>query len=101
MRQQIAAIEQAGRRWVIWGAGAKGVTFLNALGIEATRMPYIVDINPRKHARYVPGTAQEIVSPKRLVEYQPGYVFVMNPLYLDEVRTTVRQLGLDCETRSI
>jgi hypothetical protein len=81
---------------VVWGAGARGTSFVNMLD-AADHIRYLVDINPRKHGKYVPGTGQEIVAPERLREIRPDLVIVMNPVYLEEIRGSVRELGIDAE----
>lgn len=78
---------------VIWGTGSKGVTFLNVMHSEDV-IDYAVDINPRKQGRYVAGSGQKIVAPEFLSEYQPDVVIVMNPLYMDEICSTLDQLGV-------
>ncbi|UCC65345.1 MAG: methyltransferase domain-containing protein [Anaerolineae bacterium] len=81
------------QRVVIWGAGSKGVTFLN--GLETRDLIcYAVDINPRKQGMYLAGSGQQIVPPEFLPEYQPDVVIVMNPIYEDEIRQRIAQLGL-------
>ena len=49
-----------GRRVVLWGGGSKGVTFLNMKG-DRDKIEYVIDTNPRKHGKYIPGTGQKIV----------------------------------------
>jgi hypothetical protein len=53
----------------------------------------VVDSNPRKEGRYIAGTGQPIIAPASLAELDPAYVVVMNPLYEQEIRETVRRLG--------
>lgn len=84
------------RSAVVWGAGARGTSFVNMLD-AGDRIRYLVDINPRKHGCYVPGTGQEIVAPERLRAIRPDLVVVMNPIYLEEIRRSVRDLGLEAE----
>ena len=84
------------RRAVIWGAGAKAVSFLNMLKI-AGEIPYAVDINPHKQGHYLPGTAQKIVPPEFLKEFQPQSVVLMNPIYQQEVKAQLKSLGVDAE----
>ena len=92
--KMLADINQAKKKIVLWGAGSKGVTFLNILNI-ADQVRYVVDINPRKHGKYITGTGQEIVRPEFLKSYRPDYIVVMNPIYLDEVRQYAnKELGL-------
>jgi SAM-dependent methyltransferase len=88
-----------GRRIAVWGSGSKGVTFLNTVARDG-QVHAVVDINPRKQGRFVAGTAHCIVPPEALRESPPDFVLLMNPVYLDEVRSTLAQLGLapDIET---
>jgi ubiquinone/menaquinone biosynthesis C-methylase UbiE len=95
-RERIEAMRSGGRKAVAWGAGARGTSFVNLLD-AGDRIRYLVDINPRKRGKYVPGTGQEIVAPERLVEIRPDVVIVMNPVYLNEIRNTVTSLGVDAE----
>jgi hypothetical protein len=45
----------------------------------------------------MPGTAQEIVAPAFLESYRPDIVVLMNPIYEDEVRGTLRGHGIDAK----
>ncbi len=83
----------AGQRAVVWGAGSKGVTFLNVLGAR-DEIKHVVDINPRKHGMYVAGTGQEIVAPNYLRDCPPDVVIIMNPVYEHEIGRIVKDLGL-------
>jgi hypothetical protein len=97
-RDTIATMTGEGRRIVIWGAGVKAVGFLTMLGIEAKDgVEYVVDINPRKTGRFMPGTAQKIVSPGHLRDYRPDVVVVMNPAYLEEIEFMLQSTGVQCE----
>ncbi len=78
---------------VVWGAGSKGVSFLNQMS-GASEVGRLVDVNPRKRGRHVPGTGQVIVAPADLVDSPPTHVIVMNPLYTDEVSAMLAELGL-------
>ena len=82
-----------GRRAVVWGSGSKGVTFLNMMD-RAQAVTHVVDINPRKQGMYVAGSGQQIVAPDALRNYKPDAVIVMNPLYVDEIEATVREMGI-------
>jgi SAM-dependent methyltransferase len=88
-------LQRSGRRAVIWGGGSKGVTFLNLL--KPSAVVGVVDLNPRKHGRFVPGTGHEVVSPDRLREIRPDVVIVMNEVYKDEIRKDLRARGLTPE----
>jgi len=86
----------SGKKVVIWGAGSKGVTFLNVFG-SASNIDYAVDLNPHKIGMYVPGGGQEVVAPGFLTSYGPDVIIVMNPVYLDEIASQVQALGVEAE----
>ncbi|MCC7207429.1 MAG: methyltransferase domain-containing protein [Anaerolineae bacterium] len=92
-RAWLAGLRAAGGKAVAWGAGSKGVTFLNVLG-AGDEVSAIVDINPRKQGMLVAGTGQRIVPPDALPELRPDAVLIMNPLYVSEIQSTVHGLGL-------
>ncbi len=85
---------------VIWGSGSKGVQFLNAVR-SARDIVAAVDINPRKHGKFVPGTGQPVVGPDDLVDLGVRSVIVMNPLYRDEIAAQVASLGLEADVVSM
>ncbi len=93
---RLAQIKAAGQKAVIWGAGSKGITYLNMLQTAGT-IEYAVDLNVRKQGMYITGTGQQIVAPAFLQEYQPDVVIVMNPIYLDEIRQMLESLGVNAE----
>ncbi len=93
---RLAEYARAGQRVVVWGAGSKGVTFLNVLQTR-DQIEYVVDLNPRKHGKYVAGSGQQIVAPAFLRDYQPDVVIVMNPLYMNEIQQMTYDLGLRTE----
>lgn len=89
-------VEKKGRTAVVWGAGSKGVSFLNTLPTQ-TAIPYIVDINPRKRGMFVAGAGQEIIPPTYLQTISPDIVILMNPNYTSEITQTLHEMGLDPE----
>lgn len=92
-RRELEKIASAGKRAVVWGAGSKGVTFLNIFQ-NSHQIEYIIDINPIKHGKYIAGTGQQIVPPEMLLDYRPDVVIVMNPIYCEEIRQHVQKMGL-------
>ncbi|NNC92782.1 MAG: methyltransferase domain-containing protein [Acidimicrobiia bacterium] len=85
--------QETGTRVALWGAGSKGVTFLNMVP-GADRIQSVVDINPRKHGKHVPGTGQPVVGPEDLVDSPPDVVLVMNPIYRDEIAAQLAEIGI-------
>ena len=92
-RAKLQEIARKNQRVVLWGAGSKGVTFLNILR-EQQIIQYVVDINPNKENKYIPGTGQQIVSPEFLIYYQPDIIIVMNPIYENEIRQMLNEMHL-------
>lgn len=84
----------------VWGAGAKGAMFLNQVE-GGDRVGHVVDVNPRKHKRFVPGTGQRIAAPEELVTSPPERVLVMNPIYREEIEETLRSLGLEAIVEAV
>jgi len=80
-------------RTLVWGAGAKGVSYLNMLDIR-DEIPFVVDINPNKHGKYIAGTGQKIVAPEFVKEYRPEQIIVMNPIYVDEIHQSLEEMGI-------
>lgn len=73
-------------RFLIWGAGAKGVTFLNRLNITPSQCSYVVDINLNKQNKFIPITGQKIVSPEILKKEKINNIIIMNPVYEKEIK---------------
>ena len=84
----------------VWGGGSKGVTFVNIMNTGG-KISYIVDINPYKHGKYVPGTGQKIVSPQNLKEHYPDVILVMNPIYVDEIKNILDGIGVSTKLVSV
>jgi hypothetical protein len=80
----------------LWGTGGKGITFVNSLE-TAEAIPFVVEINPDKQGKYIPGTGQRIVPPEFMAEYRPDKVIITNALYEKEMKQQARDLGVDCE----
>ncbi len=95
---RLADLARQGKRAVLWGAGSKGVTFLNTLAAKAgSGLDHIVDVNPRKQGCFVAGTGQEIIAPSRLPSIRPDVVVIMNPVYRDEIGQQLRALGVNAQ----
>lgn len=95
-RRRLDHFERGARRVVVWGAGSKGVMFLNRLKGHG-RIRYAVDLNPRKQGKYVPGTGTRIMPPEWLRAYRPHVVVAMNRIYRREIADKLRSLGLASE----
>jgi len=91
--ERLAAFARAGTKSVVWGGGAKAVSFLNLVR-AGSAIEWVVDVNPGKQGSFVAGTGQPIVAPERLAEIAPDVVVVMNPIYRAEIQAQLARMGL-------
>lgn len=88
-----------GRRGFVWGASTKGCLFLyhykNEVGSTAS-IPFVVDINPEKVGKFLPGTKIPIRSTADLFKEAKAVdlLIVPNPNYVDEIRQELVAHGL-------
>jgi hypothetical protein len=98
----VRRLERLGAAQVaLWGAGTKGICFLNALSSAAPAISAVVDLNPRKWGHYCAGTGHEIVPPERLKDLAPHLVVVANPLYRSEITDSLATLGIPAEVAAL
>ncbi|MGW5363366.1 methyltransferase domain-containing protein [Actinopolymorpha pittospori] len=98
-RGEVAASGQRGQTVAVWGAGSKGVNFLNA--VDPDGMLPTVDINPRKWGRFLPGGGHRVIAPGELAERDVSTVAVTNPVYRDEIAGTLADLGVDARVVTV
>ncbi len=98
-RRGLVAESAQGRRIAVWGGGSKAVAFLAAVDPHGV-VDCVVDINPHKQGHFLPGSGRRVVAPEELMQARPDVVVVMNPVYRVEIEQTLRDLGIDAETRS-
>jgi len=60
-----------------YGAAAKGNTLLNYAGVRPDLLPYVVDRNPAKQDKFLPGCRIPIVAEVHLRQTQPDYVVIL------------------------
>jgi len=82
-------IRQEGNNIIAYGAAAKGNTLLNYCGIGKDIIDYVVDRNPHKQGRYLPGTRIPIKNPECLKNDRPNYVLILPWNIKDEVMTQI------------
>ena len=85
-----------GRTGVGYGAAAKGNTLLNYAGIRPDLLRFVVDQNPAKQGRYLPGSRIPIVSEDFLYEARPDHVLILPWNLREEVEeslTYIRRWG--------
>lgn len=77
--------------FAVWGAGAKGVAFLNRLKISKKKCQYVIDINPNKEGKFISVSGQKIVSPEIIKKENFKNIIIMNPVYEREIKQTAKK----------
>jgi len=60
-----------------YGAAAKGNTLMNYAGVRANLLPWVVDLNPAKQGKFLPGSRIPIVNEEHLRNSRPDYVVIL------------------------
>jgi SAM-dependent methyltransferase len=92
----LVAARQDGKSVAAYGAAAKGNTLLNYCGIHADLIDYVVDRNPHKQGRTLPGSRIPIHDPEMVRETRPDYLLILPWNLRDEVvaaMSHIRQWG--------
>ena len=69
--------KRQGKNVVAYGAAAKGNTLLNYAGVRSDLLSFVVDRNPAKQGKFLPGTRIPIVDEARLHKEHPDYVVIL------------------------
>lgn len=75
--KELIRIKEDKKRIVGYGAAAKGNTLLNYCGIRTDIVDYVVDRNPHKIGKLLPGTHIPVKHPDAIKEDKPDYVFIL------------------------
>jgi hypothetical protein len=88
---------------VLWGAGGRGTSFLNAVCAQehTSLVASAVDINPDRQGRHIPGTGHTIVPPSALPKLAPSVVLISNSTYEPEIRAQLDALRIAAEIVSL
>ena len=74
-----------GEKVAAYGAAAKGNTLMNYSGIRPDLIKFVVDKNPAKQNKYMPGSRIPIVDEKFLQMEKPDYVVILPWNLKDEI----------------
>lgn len=97
---RVQQLARAGKRLAVWGSGSKCVAFMTSLGLDK-EIAAVIDINPHRHGKFIPGAAKKIMPPASLQTLRPDVVIVMNPIYRNEIRTMLQQMELVPEMMTV
>jgi 2-polyprenyl-3-methyl-5-hydroxy-6-metoxy-1,4-benzoquinol methylase len=74
---ELIQCKKDGKSISAYGAAAKGVTLLNYCGIGSDLIDYVVDLNPNKHGKFLPGSQIPIVDINVLDTALPDILLVL------------------------
>ncbi|OGI11744.1 MAG: SAM-dependent methyltransferase [Candidatus Margulisbacteria bacterium GWF2_35_9] len=69
--------KRRGKSVAAYGAAAKGNTLMNYAGIRPDLVSYVVDRNPAKQGKSMPGSRIPIVNEEHLYKQKPDYVVIL------------------------
>jgi len=95
-KSQMFRIRKEKKKAIIWGSGSKCISFMTTLAMK-NEIEYIVDINPNRQGKFIPGVGKQIMPPEFLKVYKPDIVIVMNPVYCDEIKQMLNEMSLTAE----
>ena len=69
--------KRQGKSVAAYGAAAKGNTLMNYAGVRPDLISFVVDRNPAKQDKFMPGSRIPIVAESTLTERKPDYVVIL------------------------
>ena len=84
-RALLGKLKAEGKRIAAYGAAAKGTIMLNFLDLNSRVIEYVVDRNPHKQGKFMPGVRVPIDAPERLATDRPDYVVILPWNFRDEI----------------
>lgn len=77
LQARLIEFKKAGKQISAYGAAAKGVTLLNYCGIGKDLIDYVVDLNPNKQGKFLPGSLIPVVDIKALNTNPPDVLLIL------------------------
>ena len=99
-RNRLHALAQDDAPLVLWQGASKTVGLLTAIG-NPDWIACAIDLSPQRHEKFLPGSGLPVHAPQRLVDIAPKHIVLMNPVYLEEVRAQVRDLGVAAQVYAV
>lgn len=82
----LIAQKRSGKKVAAYGAAAKGNTLLNYCGIKNDLIDFVVDANPNKQNKFLPGSHIPVVNESILKQKTPDYVVIFPWNIKDEIQ---------------
>lgn len=86
-------LRRGGARVAAYGAAAKGAILLNYAGLDGEQIDYVVDRNPHKQGKLMPGVRLPIYDPSKIDEDPPDYLLILPWNFKDEIMEQQRDFA--------
>ena len=93
IRNRLIELKEQGNTIIGFAASAKGITMLNACGIDDKIMNCIIDETPTKKGKFTPGTGIPIVGIEEIMKISPDYIVILSWNFQIEIMAKVKALG--------
>ncbi len=93
LNELIDELRRGGARVAAYGAAAKGAIMLNYAGLDGKQLDYVVDRNPHKQGKLMPGVRVPIHDPSRIMEDPPDYLLILPWNFKDEIMEQQRDFA--------
>jgi SAM-dependent methyltransferase len=98
---QYTALVNSCSNTAIWGAGAKGSTFLNLVDPNRDKIKYVIDINPKKQNRFIGGTGHPIQDVNYLEIDKVDNLILMNTNYEQEIAQILKDKNININIKTL
>ncbi len=85
----LVAACRAGQRVGGWGAGPEAVALANACGLRSDLLPWVVDPQPQRQGRLLPGSGIPVLAPSAVPEARPDLLLILSRTPREEVARAV------------
>ncbi len=79
-------VKRKGQTIAAYGAAAKGSTLMNYAGFRPDLIPFVVDRNPAKQGKFMPGSRIPILAQDALESLKPDYLLILPWNLAEEVK---------------
>lgn len=85
----------------VWGAGAKGATFVDLVDHDNEIIDSVIDINKNKQGCFIVGTGHEIIDYLEVEKRDIKTIVVMNNNYYNEIQDTLMRSNINTTLISV
>ena len=99
-KSRLQKLETDKKRVAIWGSGSKCVAFMATLNVK-DEIDCVIDINPYRQGKFLPGSGKQIMPPKFLKKLKPEITIVINPAYTNEIQQMLETMEVTTQIISV